>query len=228
MTKAIKKRSEKRVGTTEEELRETVVDIRQKLKERQRTLVYAVAIFVALAISITGFAVYKKTSSGKALEMEMEGYKLFYGDYQARVIPHDERIKKALEMFKKSYAAGKRPDALLYTANCQYELGNYDEAVKTLKDLNNQFSDPKIISLSYYKLAMAYEKKGDMNNAIAALKNLLSIKDSPLQDMALMETGKILELTGKNEEAINKYRELINKFPKSALVSEARARLGEK
>jgi tetratricopeptide (TPR) repeat protein len=228
MPKAIKRRTEKKIVTTEEDLRETVVDIRQKLKERQRTLVYAITIFVVLAISITGFAVYKKTSSNKALELELEGYRLFYGDYQARLIPPAERYKQALEVFKKSYATRKRPDVLLYIANCQYELGSYDEAIKTLKELNNQFSDPKVISLSYYKMAMAYVKKGDMDNALASLKNILNIKDIPLQDMALLETGKILELSGKTEDAKNKYRELINKFPKSALLNEAKARLGEK
>lgn len=228
MPKPIKKRTEKKSSTTEEGLRETVVDIRQRLKERQRTLVYAVTIFVALAISITGFAVYKKTSSNKALELELEGYKLFHGDYQARLIPPAERYKQALDMFKKSYATRKRPDALLYIANCQYELGNYDESIKTLKELNNQFSDPKIISLSYYKMAMSYLKKGDMDNALVSLKSILNIKDIPLQDLALLETGKILELSGKTEDAKNKYRELINKFPKSALLNDAKTRLAEK
>lgn len=159
MPKPIKRRTEKKIGNTEEDLRETVVDIRQRLKERQRTMVYAIAIFVALAIFVTGFIVYKKTSSNRAQELELEGYKLFYGDYHARLIPPAERYKQALEMFKKSYATRKRPDVLLYIANCQYELGNYDEAIKTLKELNNQFSDPKVISLSYYKMAMSYVKK---------------------------------------------------------------------
>ncbi|MCL4537775.1 MAG: tetratricopeptide repeat protein [Nitrospirae bacterium] len=227
MPKAIKKRSEKRIAA-EPDIKETVVDIKERLKGKQRTLVYAATAFVVMMLSIVVFTVYKKTSSSRALELELEGYKLFHGDYQARMIPPVERYKKALEMFKKSYVTKKRADVLLYIANCHYELGNYDEAVKTLKELNSQFSDPKIISLSYYKMAMAYERKGDTDNAISALKSLLSIKDSALQDMALLETGKILELSGKAEEAKTKYRELINKFPKSGLSNEARARLGEK
>lgn len=228
MPKAIKRRTEKKVIDAEEDLRETVVDIRQRLKERQRTLVYAVTVFIVLALSIGGFAVYKKTSSNKALEFDLDGYRLFHGDYQASLIPPAERYKQALEMFKKSYATRKKPDVLLYIANCQYELGNYDEAINTLKELNTQFSDPKIISLSYYKMAMSYVKKGDMDNALTSLKNILNIKDIPLQDLALLETGKILELSGKTEDAKNKYRELINKFPKSALLNEAKTRLAEK
>lgn len=227
MPKPIKKRSEKKTGS-DEDLRETIVDIRQRLKERQRTLVYYAGIFLILAISVVAFTVYKKTSTSKALELELEGYKLFYGDYQAGLMPPAERYQKAIEMFKKSYASKKRPYVLLYIANCYYELGNYNDAIKTLNDLTAQFSEIPIISLAYYKMAMAYVKKGDMDGAITALKNLLSIKDSALQDIALLESGKILESTGRTEEAKNRYKELINKFPKSPLISEAKTRLGEK
>lgn len=226
MPKPIKKRTEKKIDATEENLKETVVDIRQRLKERQRTLIYIFTIFIVLTISIAGFAVYKKTSSDRAAELELEGYRLFYSDYNAKIISPSERYKKALEMFNKSYTLRKKSDVILYIANCYYELGNYDESIKTLKELNNQFSDPKILSLSYYKMAMAYVKKGDMNSAIDSLNNILKIKDIPLQDMALLETAKILEFLGKKEDAKNKYRELINKFPKSALLNEANTRLG--
>jgi TolA-binding protein len=76
-------------------------------------------------------------------------------------------------------------------------------------------------------MAMTYVKKGDMENALNSLKNLSSIKNSPLQDVALMESGKILDHIGKKEEAKSKYKELINNFPKSALANEAKVRLGE-
>jgi TolA-binding protein len=45
--------------------------------------------------------------------------------------------------------------------------------------------------------------------------------------MALMESGKILEVQGKTEEAQAKYKDLVTKYPNSALVAEAKARLAE-
>lgn len=227
MPKIIKKRIEKKTHPGEEELKETVEDIRGKLKERQRTLVYGAVIFFIAVISIVTFTVYQKTSSTKALELELEAYKLFYGDYQISLILPSERYQKALDLFKKSYEIKKKPNTLLYMANCNYELGNYDETIKNLNNLVNKFSDPKIVSLAYYKMAMAYSKKGDMDNAIATLKTILGIKNGALQDLALLEAGKLLEFTGKIEDAKSKYRELIAKFPKSELLNEAKMRLGE-
>ena len=227
MPKIIKRRAEKKIRT-EEDIRETVVDIRKRLKERQRALVYAAVIFLVVTLSVSGLFIYKKASMSRAMELELEGYRLFYGDYQAQAFSPSERYKKALEKFNESYKAKKRPNVLLYIANCHYESGNYDETVKTLKDLISRFPDSKITSIAYHKMAMAYVKKGDTDNALNALKQIVSVKDSALQDMALLEAGKILELSGKTEDAKKNYKELINKFPKSALINEAKARMGEK
>lgn len=227
MPKVIKKRIEKK-PEHEGDIRETVEDIRERLKERQKTLVYALLIFGVLVITIGGFFIYSKVNTSKALELQYEGYRLFYGDTQAaQFMTPADRYKNALEKFKQSYAAKKNPVVLLYIANSHYELGNYDEAIKSLKDLTSRYSDPKIVPLAYYKLAMAYIKKGDMNSALNTLNNLASIKDSPLQDMALFESGKLLEAMGKPDEAKAKYKELVSKFPKSALADQAKAKLGE-
>jgi TolA-binding protein len=45
--------------------------------------------------------------------------------------------------------------------------------------------------------------------------------------MALMQSGRILELQGKTDEARAKYRELVAKFPNSIFSGEAKARAGQ-
>ena len=227
MPKLIKKRVEKK-GHKNDDIQETVTDIRERLRHNQRTLIYSVGAFIVIVAAVAGFTIYSKVNTSTALDLEYEGYRIYHGEPQAQAIPVPERYQKALEKFKKSYAAKKRPAVLLYIANCYYELGNYDETIKTLKDFNNKFPEPQNISLSYYKMAMAYAKKGDMNSALNSLNSLSSIKDGALHDMALMESGKILESMGKTEEARNKYKELVSKFPKSALLNEAKMKLGEK
>jgi tetratricopeptide (TPR) repeat protein len=226
MPKVIKKRVRKTL-TPEEEIKETVEDIKEKIKTRQRTLAYFIGIFFILITFVIAFIVYNRTSSAKALELQSEGYKLFYGEYLTSLIQPTERYQKALDLFKKSYEKRKRPDTLLYIANCYYELGNYDEAIKSLNLLIEKFSEPKLVSMAYYKIAMAYMKKNDQDKALSILKNISGIKNGSFQDIALFEVGNLLESIGKTEEAKASYRELINKFPKSGLVNEAKKRLGE-
>ena len=224
MPKVIKKRVTKKTQK-EGDLGEAVVDIRKKLQEQQSTLVYALFIFGLIIIIVGGFVVYNRTNANKAVDLESEGYRILTGISSMPYASPADRYKSALEKFNASYAAKKNPTVLLYIANCYYELGNFDEAIKVLKDLINQYTDPKITSLAYYKMAMTYIKRGDMNNALNTFGIITSIKDFPLQDMALFESAKTLEAIGRIQEAKNKYKELINKFPKSPLIGEAQIRL---
>ncbi|HKN19485.1 MAG TPA: tetratricopeptide repeat protein [Dissulfurispiraceae bacterium] len=225
MPKAIKKRvSRKTQG--DDNIGETVADIRKKFQERQSTLVYAIVIFGLVVITVGAFFIYNRTSAARAVEMEYEGYKIFSCATATPYPSPADRYKDALEKFKTSFAAKKSPTALLNIANCYYELGNLDEALKTLKELTDQYPDPKITSLAYYKMAMTYIRKGDLNSALNTFAIISSIKNAPLQDMALFESGNTLEAMGKTEEAKGKYRELISKFPKSPLVHDANSRLG--
>jgi predicted negative regulator of RcsB-dependent stress response len=223
MPKVIKKRHVQH-GKPEENLRDTVDDIRTKLKEQQRTLVIALAAFVIVLVAVGGFFIYNKWQGEKADELQREANKAFYNEGVTQPSATGENYKKALDLFKKSYDAKKRADVLLYIAYCQYGLGYYDEAIATLKEFNGKFSDPAIVPLAYYKLSEAYLKKGDMANAVAALN---SITTGIYQDMALMQTGRILELQGKTDEAKVKYKELVAKFPNSIFAGEAKARAGQ-
>jgi|SRR5208283_3509620 len=227
MPKVIKKRIGKKVGK-EEDIKESIGDIREKFKQKQKTLVYSLIIFIVFISSIASVVIYKKVTTSKALESEAEGYALFYADkVTAPSMLPGERFKKALEAFKRSYTTKEKPVVLFYIANCYYELGNLDETIKNLKDLTSRFPDSLITPLAYYKMAIAYQKKNDLDDALNALRSLYSIKNSPLQDLALMESGKILELQGKNEDAKKMYQELIKSFPKSPLANEATKKIGQ-
>ncbi len=227
MPKAIKKRvSRKAQG--DDNITETVADIRKKFQARQSTLVYGLLIFGLIVIIVGALVVYHRASVNKAQEMEYEGYKIFTGATATQYASPQDRYKDALEKFKASFAARNTPTALLNIANCYYELGNLDESLKTLKELTDQSSDPKITSLAYYKMAITYIRKGDLNSAVNTFGIIASIKDAPLQDMALLECGKTLEAMGKTDQAKSKYQELVTKFPKSPLAEEARWRLGGK
>ncbi len=224
MPKAIKKHFVKK-EQTEEDLKDTVADIRERLKQKHRTIIYSASAFVVLLLLIVVLLTYTRSINNKALELEAAGYNFYYGVYSAELMPK-ERFKKALEMFKSSYETRKRPRVLLYIANCYYELGNYDAAIKNLTELTDRFSDVAIVSLAKYRMSLAYIQKGDTDSALNVLLALTRINNAPLRDLALMESGLILQSLGKTEDAQKKYREIIEKFPESAFLNEAKNRLG--
>ncbi|MFA5354886.1 MAG: tetratricopeptide repeat protein, partial [Thermodesulfovibrionales bacterium] len=193
MTKNIQKHHD----GAEKEIQETLADLKTRLWQKQRTLTYAAGAAILVLGAVAGASIYISSNTTKALDKSAEAYGLFYGDYQAGFKSPGERYTKALADFKASNAANGTPYALLYAANTSYELGDYDGCIKTLKELTGKTSDSRFLSLSYYKMAMAYIKKQDFAKAAASLTSLISIKDGVLQDLALLEIGKLSELTGK-------------------------------
>ncbi len=227
MPKVIKKETAKK-SYSEEKVHESLIDIKVKLQQRFRLITLIGAISFVILASVIGYFLYNKSITEKALLLEYEGYKILYGQFQPKPELSEDRFSKALEKFKESYKIKKNPVVLYYIANCYYEIGNYDEAIKTLQDLINNFKESKIVSYSYYRLAMVYNRKNDIDNSLNTLKTLSRYQEGVLQDLALIEMAKIFESIGKAEEAKNAYKEIIEKYPQSVFVNEAKLRVGEK
>ncbi len=229
MPKAIKKRTTKKTGGTEEDVRDKLVTLKDTLQERRKTILRSGAVILVLLIAIPVFLFYNHASKKKAKSLEYEAYKIYQNIYKKQPLTKEERYKKALDIFKKSYDTRKSPSVLLYIAGCHYELGNYEETIKTLKDFTQRYSnEKKLIPLAYGKLAMAYERKGDTKEAIKVLDALYNLKGDIYKDFALIGSAKLFEKEGKTDEAMKKYKELSEKFPDSPFIDEAKAKLGEK
>ncbi|HSW64663.1 MAG TPA: tetratricopeptide repeat protein [Dissulfurispiraceae bacterium] len=223
MPKAIKKVIEKK--SEEEQYQETVHQLRDRLQERQRMLVrIGIAVCLVLAV-IVGGVVYFNAAKSKAAAFELEGYKLLDGDPAVDGLQPADRYRKAYEAFSRAYAEQKRPDFKFYMGLCSYEIGDMDNAVKAFQEVSES-SDQRFSALGLFKLGMTYLKKGDNEKALAALNKLALMKGAPLQDMALLESGKILAAQGKAEEASAKFQAIVTQFPKSPVFAEAKARSG--
>lgn len=229
MPKAIKKRLPKKITNTEVEVKDKLADLRDTLMARQKTMVkYSIIVLVAIVL-ISGFLFYIYSSQQKAKELEYEAYKIYYNMYQKQPLSREEQYKKALDIFKKAYDTRKSPISLFYSAGCYYELGQYDDALNTLKEFAQRYSNEKrFIPLVYQKMAMVYLRKGNVNEAMNAIDSMYNLKGDIYKDLALIEYARLLEREGKIEEAKKKYKELTTQFPDSPFSDEAKTKLSGK
>jgi len=229
MPKPIKKRVQKKSADTEQEVKDRLVTLKDTIKERQKhVFIYGVGVLVII-IALVGFLFYNASSKKRAGKFEYEAYQIYHGASPIRFINKEDRYRKAIDLFQKAYDSKKSPISLFYIAGCQYELGKYDEALKTLEDFLQRYPDEdRFIPLAYQKMAMVYVKKGDTNEAMKMLDTLYSLKGDIYKDFALMEHARLLEKGGKLEEAKKKYKELTDKFPNSPFTEDAKAKLSEK
>jgi predicted negative regulator of RcsB-dependent stress response len=226
MPKPIKKRiSKKPTLDTEAEVKEKFSSLKNTFRERKKTAVTYGSVFVIVILAVAGFLMYSYNSRQQATELENEAYKTYYST-SPQGASKTERVTKALDLFKKAYDTSKTPISLFYIADCYYELGRYDEALKTLGNFTRRYSgDEQLAPLAYQKMAMIYTVKGDINGALKTLDALYNLKSSIYKDFSLIESAKLLEKEGKKDEAKKKYDELVKKFPNSPFVEEARAKL---
>lgn len=228
MPRPIKKKVRKKDIGSEVEIQDTLHDFREKLREKKKTVfVYSViAISAVLVFAVIFF--YQYTAEQTSRRIETSAYNAYYNLYQQKNMTNQERYQLALDLFQQAYGKRKSPRVLLYIANSYYELGNYDDAMKTLNDFTKKYKTAKdLLPIAYQKIAAIQLIKSDKKAALETLDALY--KSGPLfQDYALIEAGRILENDGKVPEATAKYKELTEKFPGSPFAEEAKAKLGEK
>jgi|WetSurSiteA1Bulk_404760.scaffolds.fasta_scaffold13925_2 predicted negative regulator of RcsB-dependent stress response len=225
MPKAIKKRITKKTSTTEEEVQDKLSGLKVTMRERRKTVFQYGAIVLIVILAAASFFIYTSYAQKKSQELSYEGYKTFY-NIPKTPMSKEEQYQKALDMFQKSYNTKKSPVSLFYIAACYYELGRYDDALKSLKDFTGQYSsDAQFIPLAYQKMSTIYVKKGDMKEAKKTLDTLYNFKGDIYKDFALIEYARLLEKEGKGDEAKKKYEELSTKYPNSPFIDEAKTKL---
>jgi predicted negative regulator of RcsB-dependent stress response len=229
MPKQIKKRSSKRSVDTEEDVKDKLATFVDTIKDRQKSfLTYGVVVLVII-VAVIGFFMYSFNAQKTATQLSYDAYNIYYNEYQKSPLKEQERYEKALNLFTQAYETKKSPRDLLYIALCYYDLGRYDDALKTLEDFTTRYSNEySMIPLAYMKLAQVYQRKGDTDKALKTLDSFSHFKRDTFKDFALMESGLILEKEGKLEEAKNKFNEITTRFPHSPFFEEAKSKIAEK
>lgn len=211
----------KKALSDEERLVSTIQDFKEQILARQKNLIYVTVAVLSVLLLVIGGWIYVKSSKSRAAEFEAEGYRYFYSAQESNA---QEMFTKALESFKRAYETKKGAYSLFYIANCYESLGRLEDALKSLNELADAFSEPLVLSLAYNKMAAVYINKGDSQRALESLDKLKKIKGASLQDLAYMQSAALLEAMGKTEEAKAQYRELTEKFPGSIFTAVAKAK----
>lgn len=228
MPKVIKKKAVKHTKP-DMDVKDILDGSREFVQNKRSVLLPVLIVVIIASIVISGVFIYRADINKKAAALEYEAYSVYYNLNQKQPLQKEEPYLLALEKFKKAYETKKSPFSLFYMASCHYNTGKYDEALKTLKTLNEQFpDDERFVPLSYYKMAVVNLKKGDMETALKLLETLYNYKTGYFKDLALIESARILDAIGKREEADKKYEELAKNFAASPFAEEAKARTGAK
>lgn len=226
MPKVIKKRSARKKPVPESEVKSAALQALETIKRRQKQLIIGISIIVLIFILFLSFSLYATSRYKKAYSLQKEGSDYYYGEGVGASLSGEERQKKALELFQDSVSVKATPLALFYLGNSYLKLDDYDNAIREYNNFISKFGNQKqILPLVYQKLASAYFRSNQSDNALKTLDQLSELEGGIFKDTALILQARYYEKSEQKEKAIEIYKGIVAAFPASPWSAEASAKI---
>ena len=201
---------------SEVEVNDVLVKAETTWKKLQKPVM---SIIAAVVIIGGGWVAYQefvmKPKEEKAAEALYKAEQYFAADSSRLVLNGDGQSKGVLNVIS-NFGGTKAANLAHYYAGISYlKLGEFENAVKHLKDFS---TDAKQIQLlAYGCLGDAYSELKKNDEAIAAYKKAAATfeKDENNSSEYLFRAALLLETTGKTKEALELYKEIKAKYPKT-------------
>ena len=185
--------------------------------ERFQKPIIAVGVGLILVAGI--YLIYKKLvqepAEEKAADAIFKAEEYFRIDSLNAALNGDGQNKGFLNVIN-NYGSTKAGNlAHFYAGVCYLKLGDYNNAVKYLKDFD---TDAKQIQmLAYGRLGDAYSELNKKEEAVSNYKKAANLfeEDEFNSSEFLFRAAYLSESMGKNEDAIELYKQLKEKFPKT-------------
>lgn len=188
---------------------------------------------LAIVLVVGGIFAYKNLVSEpnekKAIEAMFRAEEYYRMD-SARLALNGDNVNAGFLKILSKYSGTKAANlASFYAGSCYLKMGDYNNAVKYLKDFST--SVKPLQGRAYGLLADAYSEQNKKEEAAEEYKKAGTYfeKDELFSPEYLFRSGYLYESMGKTQEAISMYQLIKDKYPASqrgADIDKYLARLG--
>jgi tetratricopeptide (TPR) repeat protein len=186
---------------------------------------YQKQITIVLVLGIGGWWAYKnyvvKPKAEKAIDAMFKAEDYYRKDSLQKALNGDG-INWGFVRVIKEYGGTKAGNlARLYAGDCYLRTGDFNNAVKQLKEYSG--SAKQFQARAYKLLGDAYSELNKNDDAISNYKKAANhfTDDRYNSAEALFFAAALSEKTGKNKEAIAFYKEVKEKYPETPFANEA-------
>jgi predicted negative regulator of RcsB-dependent stress response len=207
------------------------IDQFQHLWERYgKLLSYVLAVIILVVGGFLGYKYFVSEPNEKKADIAMFHAEEYYRMDSARLALNGDNVNagflKIISRFSGTKAANL---ADFYAGSCYLKLGDYNNAVKYLKDFSTPAEQVQI--RAYGLLGDAYSELNKKEDAVDQYKKAGTYfeKDNLFSPEYLFRAGYLYESMGKTQEAIEMYQLIKDKYPASPRgydIDKYLARLG--
>jgi tetratricopeptide (TPR) repeat protein len=213
-----------------EEEKNVVSEVEQFWSKYGKMIGYVVGGIVILIVGYFGYKdLVQEPNEKKAMEA-MYHAEEYYRIDSVKLALNGDNINAGFAKIVSKYGGTKAANlASFYAGSCYLKLGDYNNAVKYLKDFSS--SAQQIQARAYGLLGDAYSELNKKDDAVDEYKKAGTLfeKDELLSPEYLFRAGYLYESMGKTKEAIEMYQVIKDKYPTSQRggdIDKYLARLG--
>ncbi|MBR2649184.1 MAG: tetratricopeptide repeat protein [Sediminibacterium sp.] len=198
------------------EINEALAKAEGVWKNLQKPILAVLVVALVIGGGYYGYKEYiQKPKEEKAADALFKAQQYFAIDSLNLVLNGDGQNKGALYVIK-NYGGTKAANLAHYYAGVSYlKLGDFNNAVKYLKDFSTDAKQVQLLALGC--LGDAYAELNKKEEAIQAYKKAAATfeEDENNSSEYLFRAALLSETTGKTKEALSLYKELKEQFPKT-------------
>lgn len=198
------------------EINEALAKAEGVWKNLQKPILAVLVVALVIGGGYCGYKEYiQKPKEEKAADALFKAQQYFAIDSLNLVLNGDGQNKGALYVIK-NYGGTKAANLAHYYAGVSYlKLGDFNNAVKYLKDFSTDAKQVQLLALGC--LGDAYAELNKKEEAIQAYKKAAATfeEDENNSSEYLFRAALLSETTGKTKEALSLYKELKEQFPKT-------------
>jgi tetratricopeptide (TPR) repeat protein len=213
-----------------EEEKNVVAEIEQFWEKNGKLLGYVIGGIVVLIAAFLGYKNFVQEPNEKKAMEAMYHAEEYYRMDSVKLALNGDNINAGFAKIVSKYGGTKAANlASFYAGSCYLKLGDYNNAVKYLKDFSS--SAQQLQARAYGLLGDAYSEQNKKEDAVDEYKKAGTLfeKDELLSPEYLFRAGYLYESMGKTKEAIEMYQAIKDKYPTSQRgtdIDKYLARLG--
>ena len=213
-----------------EEEKNVVAEVEQFWNKYGKLIGYVIGGIVIIIVGFLGYKNFVQEPNEKKAMEAMYHAEEYYRMDSVKLALNGDNINAGFAKIVAKYGGTKAANlASFYAGSCYLKLGDYNNAVKYLKDFST--SAEQLQARAYGLLGDAYSEENKKEDAVDEYKKAGTFfeKDEVLSPEYLFRAGYLYESMGKTKEAIEMYQAIKDKYPttqRGADIDKYLARLG--
>jgi tetratricopeptide (TPR) repeat protein len=213
-----------------EEEKNVVAEVEQFWNKYGKLIGYVIGGIVIIIVGFLGYKNFVQEPNEKKAMEAMYHAEEYYRMDSVKLALNGDNINAGFAKIVAKYGGTKAANlASFYAGSCYLKLGDYNNAVKYLKDFST--SAEQLQARAYGLLGDAYSEENKKEDAVDEYKKAGTFfeKDEVLSPEYLFRAGYLYESMGKTKEAIEMYQAIKDKYPttqRGTDIDKYLARLG--